>query len=64
MSFYAYQISSQKAHLNVFIFIYFATALEGTVYNYRLLQITLDATKCSISGMQNSYLLKFLTYIS
>lgn len=31
----AYQISSQKANLNIFIFIYFDTALEGTAYNYR-----------------------------
>lgn len=35
MPFDAYQISFQKANLNMFIFIYFDTALEGTAYNYR-----------------------------
>ena len=34
MPFDAYQISSPKANLNIFIFIYFDTALEGSAYNY------------------------------
>lgn len=70
MPFDAYQISSQKANLNIFIFIYFDTALEGTAYNYRdcckqhlmLLRVLLSIRHAQQLPFKTShvYILRFL----